>query len=226
MLCCCMDIGPLGTCAATLACMPVCTAPFQLQPLCCIQQLLQQQPCDCLSLASLCLAHAAADAAHMQAAAAADSFDGSTTVCCLAIPADMSVAHFCSFIGAYLSEVRAIQVSRFKDTSLPTPSPRLNPRYSALIRLPSHYTKQTACLPQSCEHPSSASLLLLLSCNHKYIVVYTSAGAAPRGRAAQRVHGAAELCGAAAGGQLPRGLPRAALLKPGARHTVQVRAAH
>lgn len=136
------------------------------------QQLLQQQPCDCLSLASLCLAHAAADAAHMQAAAAADSFDGSTTVCCLAIPADMSVAHFCSFIGAYLSEVRAIQVSRFKDTSLPTPSPRLNPRYSALIRLPSHYTKQTACLPQSCEHPSSASLLLLLSCNHKYIVVY------------------------------------------------------
>ncbi|WIA10155.1 hypothetical protein OEZ85_010359 [Tetradesmus obliquus] len=47
-----------------------------------------------------------------QAAAAADSFDGSTTVCCLAIPADMSVAHFCSFIGAYLSEVRAIQVLR------------------------------------------------------------------------------------------------------------------
>jgi hypothetical protein len=46
------------------------------------------------------------------AAAAADSFDGSTTVCCLAIPADMSVAHFCSFIGAYLSEVRAIQVRR------------------------------------------------------------------------------------------------------------------
>uniref|UniRef100_A0A383VK63 BRCA1-associated protein n=1 Tax=Tetradesmus obliquus TaxID=3088 RepID=A0A383VK63_TETOB len=45
-------------------------------------------------------------------AAAADSFDGSTTVCCLAIPADMSVAHFCSFIGAYLSEVRAIQVLR------------------------------------------------------------------------------------------------------------------
>lgn len=42
--------------------------------------------------------------------AAADGPDVSCTVCCLAIPADMSVAHFCTFIGAYLNEVRAIQV--------------------------------------------------------------------------------------------------------------------
>lgn len=34
----------------------------------------------------------------------------SQTLCCLAIPADMSVAHFCTFIGAYLGEVRSIQV--------------------------------------------------------------------------------------------------------------------
>lgn len=43
-------------------------------------------------------------------APAGNEIDVSNTVCCLAIPADMSVAHFCSFIGAYLSEVRAIQV--------------------------------------------------------------------------------------------------------------------
>jgi BRCA1-associated protein len=56
---------------------------------------------------------------HLQAAAAAaDSSDGSTTVCCLAIPADMSVAHFCTFIGAYLSEVRAIQVTATMQLSL------------------------------------------------------------------------------------------------------------
>lgn len=36
--------------------------------------------------------------------------DVSQTLCCLAIPADMSVAHFCTFIGAYLGEVRSIQV--------------------------------------------------------------------------------------------------------------------
>lgn len=36
--------------------------------------------------------------------------DVSQTLCCLAIPADMSVAHFCTFIGAYLGEVRSMQV--------------------------------------------------------------------------------------------------------------------
>jgi hypothetical protein len=34
----------------------------------------------------------------------------SQTLCCLAIPADMSVANFCTFIGAYLGEVRSMQV--------------------------------------------------------------------------------------------------------------------
>lgn len=36
----------------------------------------------------------------------------SQTLCCLAIPADMSVANFCTFIGAYLGEVRSMQVRR------------------------------------------------------------------------------------------------------------------
>eukprot|EP00879_Flechtneria_rotunda_P014888 GHRR01015555.1.p1 GENE.GHRR01015555.1~~GHRR01015555.1.p1 ORF type:complete len:723 (+),score=280.06 GHRR01015555.1:163-2331(+) len=43
--------------------------------------------------------------------------DVSKTVCCLAIPADMSVAQFCSFIGDYLKKkVRYIQVLRRKGT--------------------------------------------------------------------------------------------------------------
>ncbi|KAF8069519.1 BRIZ2 [Scenedesmus sp. PABB004] len=45
-----------------------------------------------------------------------DGGGASSTVCCLAIPADMSVAHFCTFIGAYLSEVAAIQVLRREGT--------------------------------------------------------------------------------------------------------------
>lgn len=38
----------------------------------------------------------------------------SQTLCCLAIPADMSVANFCTFIGAYLGEVRSMQVRRVR----------------------------------------------------------------------------------------------------------------
>lgn len=38
----------------------------------------------------------------------------SQTLCCLAIPADMSVANFCTFIGAYLGEVRSMQVGQLQ----------------------------------------------------------------------------------------------------------------
>ena len=33
-------------------------------------------------------------------------------VCCLAIPADMSVADFCNFCGAYLDSIRSMRVLR------------------------------------------------------------------------------------------------------------------
>eukprot|EP00775_Hariotina_reticulata_P010878 gene10878-11032_t len=51
----------------------------------------------------------AAEASEVEPAAGDDT---TLTVCCLAIPADMSVAQFCTFIGAYLGEVRSIQVLR------------------------------------------------------------------------------------------------------------------
>lgn len=34
------------------------------------------------------------------------------TLCCLAIPADMSVAEFCTFCGAYLATIREMRVLR------------------------------------------------------------------------------------------------------------------
>lgn len=36
----------------------------------------------------------------------------SDTLCCLAIPADMSVAEFCTFCGAYLERIREMRVLR------------------------------------------------------------------------------------------------------------------
>lgn len=33
-------------------------------------------------------------------------------LCCLAIPADMSVAEFCTFCGAYLPTIRSLRVLR------------------------------------------------------------------------------------------------------------------
>lgn len=34
------------------------------------------------------------------------------TLCCLAIPGDMSVAEFCTFCGAYLTHIREMRVLR------------------------------------------------------------------------------------------------------------------
>lgn len=36
----------------------------------------------------------------------------SNTLCCLAMPADMSVSQFCAFCGAYLEVVREMRVLR------------------------------------------------------------------------------------------------------------------
>lgn len=67
--------------------------------------------CSRLQMAYIvCIAICCAVLCHLQASAGQE-VDFSRTVCCLAIPADMSVAHFCSFIGAYLREVSAIQAS-------------------------------------------------------------------------------------------------------------------
>jgi hypothetical protein len=42
----------------------------------------------------------------------------SATLCCLALPADMSVAQFCTFIGAYLAEVSSLQVRQVTHVTL------------------------------------------------------------------------------------------------------------
>jgi BRCA1-associated protein len=55
----------------------------------------------------------AAAAATAEAAAAEEDLAAtSKTVCCLAIPSDMAVASFCSFIGAYLEHARELRVLR------------------------------------------------------------------------------------------------------------------
>lgn len=73
------------------------------QPLCAMVIL------SCMHI-TCCRGTSTIDNSHMPSALRASQADASQTLCCLAIPADMSVANFCSFIGAYLGEVQSIQV--------------------------------------------------------------------------------------------------------------------
>lgn len=72
-------------------------------------------------------------------------------LCCLAIPADMSVAEFCTFCGAYLSAIRSMRVLRREARQ------RI---VSAFSHAPKHFNKH------KCTHTVHAYM-------HTYTVTYT-----------------------------------------------------